>query len=56
MQDYDDWLIKIRYYKCGLRDVPKEFRTAELCMEAVKKDPAALKSVPSVFRTAELYL
>ena len=38
------------YYKClarfALKNVPKEYRTKELCMEAIKHNAMALRHVP----------
>jgi len=53
LQEYMD-MVSVNGYK--LDNVPREHRTMELCLAAIRKHPLALKYVPAKHRTPELYL
>ena len=46
----------IQKNNCPLSKVPVKQRTAEICLNAVKKDGRKLKYVPKKFKTAEICL
>ena len=55
-EEYQKWLDEVSDRGWKLRDVPDEFKTYDLCWEAVSGYGLALEFVPDEFKTPELCL